>query len=83
MGTHHDYESNDDEFNLTAEEAKVIASLQRLAKRWPNTLRLVSMDGSLHVVRADDDRFHSEDSMERVQSIIADIHGIPHEGGAW
>jgi len=72
-----------DEEELTTEEAAAIRSLQRLAKKWPKNLRLISMAGSLFVVRAGDGRFHSDSTYERSESVIADIHGIPNTGGDW
>lgn len=69
--------------DLTDDEAKAIASLERLAKRWPKTLRLVSMSGDLAVVHTKDDRFLSDDSLERQEAVLADIRGIPNTGGDW
>lgn len=39
----------------TAEEARAIRSLQRLAKTWPKSLWLFSASGSLCVMQKDDD----------------------------
>jgi hypothetical protein len=70
---------------LTDEERATIASLQRLAKRWPKSLTLISMEGSLGVIRTADPRWADETkpSFERQDAIIADIDGIPNDGGAW
>ncbi len=35
---------------VTVEEKRAIATLKRLAKRWPKTLWLASMNSSLHVM---------------------------------
>lgn len=43
-----------DRTDLTAEERRAIASLERLAKTWPRSLKLASMDGSLLVYRSGD-----------------------------
>ncbi len=66
--------------DLTGDEARAIASLQRLARRWPQTLTLFSWSGSLVV-------FHSAD-MDAVADggrgndlILDDIVGIPNGGG--
>ena len=67
----------------TVEEAAAIRSLQRLARRWPRSLTLASMGGSLVVVHTDDDRFDSSSSLDRQDAIITDIHGIPNTGGDW
>lgn len=37
--------------NLTDDEVRAIASLKRLAKRWPKSLWLFSASGTLHVMR--------------------------------
>lgn len=69
---------------LTPEERNAIASLRRLAKRWPQSLTLASMDGSLVVFRTGDERFHDIDGGDRTASVIADdFYGIPNEGGGW
>lgn len=69
---------------LTPEERNAIASLRRLAKRWPRTLTLASMDGSLVVYRTGDERFDDLDGGDRTDAVIADdFHGIPNTGGGW
>ena len=68
---------------MTDEELKAIQSLQRLARRWPKSLRLVSMGGDLFVVHTSDSRFLDGGSLERQESILADIKGIPNTGGDW
>jgi hypothetical protein len=83
-----DYRYDDIEANeaaLSDVERKAIASLERLAKRWPRSLKLVSMDGSLAVIRNGDPRFDSEQrvGVERQACVIAHIDGIPNDGGAW
>lgn len=72
--------SSDD---LTPEEASVVRSLQRLAKRWPRSLTLVSMGGALSVIHTRDCRFDAGGGMERQEAILADIDGIPNTGGDW
>jgi hypothetical protein len=44
----------------TEDERRAIESLQRLARRWPDTLYLASMGGSLHVMRKGLDGEHVE-----------------------
>lgn len=69
---------------LTPEEEKAIASLQRLADRWPRSLTLASMDGSLVVVRTADPRFLDDGGgLDREEAVVADIRGIPNTGGGW
>jgi hypothetical protein len=63
---------------LTDSERKAIASLKRLAKRWPQSLMLFSANGSLHVmpnVGCEGGRGRDNDE------IIATIYGIPNDGG--
>jgi hypothetical protein len=66
---------------LTAEESTTIASLRRLALRWPRTLMLASMDGELVVIRNDDARM--DGSAIDQDAIVAEIKGIPNTGGGW
>ena len=40
---------------LTKDENNAIRALQRVAKRWPDTLWLFSGSGTLHVMRAGED----------------------------
>ena len=68
---------------MTREEVDIIRSLHRLAKRWPPTLKLVSMGGSLHVIHTDDTRFHEGDAITRGEVVLDTIHGIPNDGGDW
>lgn len=61
---------------FTPDEEAAIRSLERLAKRWPQSLTLFSWSGSLTVVKSDDmgnDGFHSD----RTHTIF----GIPNDGG--
>ena len=64
----------------TPDEAKAIASLKRLAKTWPQTIMLVSMGGSLHVM-AKGPRLENFGLDQEL--ILEDIHGIPNDGGDW
>jgi len=69
---------------LTDEERKAIATLQRLAKRWPRTLMLLSYDSSLSVIHtADLDAIADGTDLARQDLILADIDGIPNDGGGW
>jgi hypothetical protein len=71
---------------LTQEEALAIAALRRLALRWPQTLKVVSMGGSLSVVHTNDPRWGlapEAGSQSRPGCVLADIDGIPNDGGDW
>jgi hypothetical protein len=57
---------------ITPEEAAAIRSLKRLAKKWPQSLRLFSWSGTLMVVKRNSDDIDAE---------IATIEGIPNGGG--
>jgi hypothetical protein len=62
------------EFNdLNAAEKAVIRSLQRIASRWPKTLRLIAVGGGLTVARSDGDQ---------PDQPVTYISGIPL-GGEW
>ena len=61
---------------LAADERRAIASLQRLAKRWPQTLMLFSWSGMLCVMPNGFDREDDPDG-----AVIATIQGIPNDGG--
>ena len=58
---------------MTALEAKAVAELQKLAKKWPQTLRLFSWSGSLCVM----DRAVPPGN----NAVLANIRGIPNDGG--
>lgn len=59
--------------DLTEEEKRTVATLKRLAKKWPKSLHLFSWSGSLHVMKPGDGRSHSESSIT--------IINIPNSGG--
>jgi hypothetical protein len=69
--------------DLTIPEAMAIENLKRLARAWPQTLKLISMDGQLSVIHEGDWRFGHFDRIMRQETILAEIAGIPNEGGAW
>lgn len=69
--------------SLRPEELRAINALHGLARRWPKSLTLVSMGGTLSVVRTDDERFDSASGIERQEAVLADITGIPNTGGDW
>lgn len=60
----------------THDELKAIASLQRLGKRWPTTLTLLSCNGSLTVVPTKD---YVDDTLSIHRAY--EIDGIPNDGG--
>jgi len=61
---------------LTKEEEKAIASLDRLSKKWPTTLKLFSQSGTLLVIKMHPD--HPEDEHGRVVDLI---ENIDNDGG--
>ena len=75
------------EATCTWPERATIGALQRLAKHWPRTLMLVSMDGGIQVVRTG--AYHAAHDAggtgaERQQACVqADVDGIPNDGGGW
>ena len=69
---------------LTAKERRAIADLEQLAKRWPQTLTLLSYDGGLSVIHtADFDTVADGTASARQELILANIDGIPNDGGGW
>jgi len=68
---------------LTVDEDKAIRSLERLAKRWPQSLTLMSMGGSLVVIHTCDERMNHDNCGERAEAVLAGIVGIPNDGGDW
>jgi hypothetical protein len=70
--------------SLTVDEAKAIRDLRRLARRWPRSLTLASMGGSLVVFHTGDDRWGASLPGERAEAILAEnFIGIPNDGGDW
>lgn len=67
--------------DLTADEAKAIASLERLAKRWPDTLMLFSWSGTLCVVKLNEDGGSPLHDGDPSSHVITTIHGIQNDGG--
>jgi len=57
---------------ITVEERKAITSLERLAKKWPESLQLFSWSGGLCVLKKDETGF---------PCYIEAIEGIPNDGG--
>jgi hypothetical protein len=69
---------------VTEEEAKAIRALQRLARRWPRTLTLASMGGTLVVFHGADPRWDESRGTNRAEAILFDdFGGIPNDGGDW
>lgn len=72
--------------DLTPDERRAIASLKRLAKRWPKSLWLFSASGSLNVMRcgADGARVHHRHPDCGVdQSYSLTTVDLPNDGGDW
>lgn len=69
--------------NITPEEKRAIAALQKLAKTWPKSLWLFSASGSLCVMQNDEngERRLRGDGVDD-DAIVALIN-IPNDGGDW
>jgi hypothetical protein len=65
----------------TADERRAIASLERLAKRWPETLMLFSWSGTLCVVKLKEDGSSPLHDGDPNSHVVATIHGITNDGG--
>jgi hypothetical protein len=70
---------------LNKEEAAAIRSLKRLAKRWPKSLDLWAMAGSLYVAKVPpgEDPCCPKTRRARDELVVAEIMGIPCDGGDW
>lgn len=68
----------------TAEERRAIATLHRLAKRWPESLWLFSASGTLCVMRRrqDGERACTSSGAADPDYVLATIN-IPNDGGDW
>jgi len=70
--------------DLTEEEVKAIASLRRLAKKWPQSLELFGWSGELHVLKhipGDMHRIGGTSVSQQRQKSVATISGIHCDGG--
>lgn len=69
---------------LTAEEKKAIAALQRVAKTWPKSLWLFSASGSLNVMKKDASGEMAETAHGGIDQAfsVAKID-IQNDGGDW
>lgn len=67
--------------SLTTEEVKAIRSLERLARKWPQTLTLFSAAGSLIVIKTDTPSRSLADTRMTEADVLANIYGIPNDGG--
>ncbi len=76
---------------LTPEEEKAIKALKRVANNWPDTLWLFSANGTLNVMKCNQDgerayksRRCGDGSDENVdQEYCMDEIDIPNDGGDW
>jgi hypothetical protein len=59
--------------DLTPVEASAIRSLKRLARKWPDTLKLFSWSGNLYVMDAE--------MAPGAEAALDAISGIPNDGG--
>lgn len=71
------------ELVLTAEEKRAVASLRRLAKRWPNSLWIFATGGDLHVMqKGAEGRRYVEGGGADPQALVA-VVPIECDGGDW
>ena len=69
---------------MTKEERNAVDTLRRLAKRWPRSLMLASMDGPLIVYRQADEDLVADWSTRDENSVDPDPERrIPNTGGGW
>lgn len=75
--------------DLTDDEKRAIAALQRLAGKWPKSLWLYSASGSLNVMRRDsagkravlDHGLDQHGGVDPAYSVA--VIDIPNDGGDW
>jgi len=69
----------------TLGEQKVINALKRVAKKWPKSLWLYSASGTLHVMKAGEnrDQVHLGEGISIDPDYCLDIIDIPNDGGDW
>ena len=72
-----DTDAASNEPDLSGRERRAIAVLHGLSTAWPSTLKLVSIDGTLHVVRAHDPRYALSGSST---AFLGTFEGIPSDG---
>jgi hypothetical protein len=68
---------------ITPVEAAVIAALREVADVWPESLTLLSKDSGLCVVHTADYQAGRVEGAAGADFVIADIDGIPNDGGGW
>lgn len=69
---------------MTSEEQRAVASLRRLASRWPRSLWLFSADGTLYVMRVGEDGrpvFTASGTYD--DEYVVAVIDIPNDGGGW
>jgi hypothetical protein len=68
---------------LTKDEMLAIRALARVSRRWPRSLTLLSMGGTLCVIHGDDERYGLPGGAERQAAVLYMFNGIPNDGGDW
>lgn len=69
------------EDDLSTSELAAVTALRRIARKWPRTLTLASIDGELVVLPTG--RYLDPTNGVSEDAVIASIPGIPNTGGAW
>jgi hypothetical protein len=72
-----------DEDEFTTEELAAIRSLERLARKWPKTLMLLSMNGRLRAIHTTDWSRVAETFAGDGEMLSVSIPGITNDGGDW
>ena len=67
--------------DLTPDERRAIASLERLARRWPKSLMLFSWSGALCIVKLDDNGGSPLHGPDPSSHVVTTIKGIRNDGG--
>lgn len=66
---------------VTAKEQRAIDALQKVADKWPNTLKLFSAAGTLLVLSADENFAGPGNEALAQDAPLATIYGISNDGG--
>lgn len=69
---------------LTVEEKKHVAKMQKIASSWPRSLWLFSANGVLHVMKkVNDEKAMTPNGCFDADHTVATIYGIDNDGGDW
>jgi hypothetical protein len=71
------------DIELSAKERNAIRKLKQVAANWPETLWLYSGNGTLNVIRVNEEGHRATDCGAVDHNYVVDCIDIPNEGGDW